>query len=133
MVIISASGMATGGRVLHHLKAFAPDQRNLIMLAGFQASGTRGGALAQGATEIKIHGRYVPVRAEVVSIDMLSAHADHREIIAWLAGMKSRPVEAFVTHGEPASADAMRKRIEEALGWTARAPDQNEVAELVDA
>ena len=132
MVIISASGMATGGRVLHHLKAFAPDERNLIMLVGFQAGGTRGGALAQGATEIKIHGQYVPVRAEVVNIDMLSAHADYREILAWLAKVKPRPVEAFVTHGEPASADAMRKRIEEGLGWTCRAPDQSEVVELAD-
>ena len=133
MIIISASGMATGGRVLHHLKAFAPDERNLIMLVGFQAAGTRGGALAQGATEIKIHGRYVPVRAEVVNIEMLSAHADYREILAWLSKVSPRPVETFVTHGEPAAADAMRKRIQENLGWTCRAPDQGEVVELADA
>ena len=132
MVIISASGMATGGRVLHHLKAFAPDARNLIMLAGFQAAGTRGGAIAQGATEIKIHGEYVPVRAEVVNIDMLSAHADYREIVAWLRAMPSRPVEAFVTHGEPASADAMRRRIADELGWTSRVPRQDETVELRD-
>ena len=132
MIIISASGMATGGRVLHHLKAFAPDERNLIMLVGFQAGGTRGAALAQGATEIKIHGQFVPVRAEVVCIDMLSAHADYREILAWLAKVAPAPVETFVTHGEPAAADAMRKRIEENLGWPCRAPDQNDVVELAN-
>lgn len=133
MIIISASGMATGGRVLHHLKAFAPDERNLIMLVGFQAAGTRGGALAQGAAEIKIHGRYVPVRAEVVNIEMLSAHADFREILGWLSKVSPRPVETFVTHGEPAAADAMRKRIQEDLGWTCRTPDHGEVVELADA
>jgi metallo-beta-lactamase family protein len=132
MIIISASGMATGGRVLHHLKAFAPDERNLIMLVGFQAGGTRGAALAQGATEIKIHGQYVAVRAEVVNIDMLSAHADYREILAWLAKVSPRPLETFVTHGEPAAADSMRKRINESLGWECRAPDQNEAVELAD-
>jgi len=132
MIIISASGMLTGGRVLHHLTAFAPDKRNLIMLTGFQAAGTRGAALEQGATEIKIHGQYVPVRAEVVNIDMLSAHADYREILAWLAKVTPPPVETFVTHGEPSAADAMRKHIQETLGWTCRAPDQNEMVELVD-
>ena len=132
MIIISASGMATGGRVLHHLVAFAPDERNLIMLTGFQAGGTRGAALEQGATEIKIHGRYVPVRAEVINIGMLSAHADYREILEWLAKLPDPPADVFVTHGEPAAADAMRKRIEERFGWPCRAPDQGETAELPD-
>ena len=131
MVIISASGMATGGRVLHHLKAFAPDERNMIMLAGFQAAGTRGGALAQGAAEIKIHGEYVPVRAEVVNIDMLSAHADYREILGWLGKMSPPPKRAFVTHGEPASADAMRRRIE-GLGWSCSVPEHGTLVELED-
>jgi metallo-beta-lactamase family protein len=124
--------MATGGRVLHHLVAFAPDERNLIMLTGFQAGGTRGAALEQGATEIKIHGRYVPVRAEVINIGMLSAHADYREILEWLAKLPDPPADVFVTHGEPAAADAMRKRIEERFGWPCRAPDQGETAELPD-
>ena len=132
MVIVSASGMATGGRVLHHLKAFAPDSRNMIVLAGFQAAGTRGGAIAQGATEIKIHGEYVPVRAEVVNIDMLSAHADYREILAWLGGMGRAPKQTFVTHGEPASADAMRRRIADGLGWSCSVPRQDEAVELED-
>ena len=129
MIIISASGMATGGRVLHHLKAFAPDPRNLILLAGFQAAGTRGGALAQGATEIKIHGQYVPVRAEVVELDMLSAHADYRELLAWLAPMAA-PRACFVTHGEPAAADALRRRIVERMHWDVRVPAQDDVVEL---
>lgn len=133
MVIISASGMATGGRVLHHLKAFAPDERNMIMLAGFQAAGTRGGALAQGASEIKIHGEYVPVRAEVVNIDMLSAHADYSEILQWMARMPTQPRETFVTHGEPASADAMRRRIAEKLRWECTVPGDGTRVELADA
>lgn len=132
MVIISASGMATGGRVLHHLKAFAPDARNLIMLVGFQAGGTRGAALAEGATEIKIHGQYVPVRAEVVNIEMLSAHADYRELLVWLAKVSPAPREVFVTHGEPASADSMRRRIAETLHWTSRVAQQDEFVDLHD-
>ena len=132
MIIISASGMATGGRVLHHLKAFAPGERNMIVLAGFQAAGTRGGALAQGADDIKIHGEYVPVRAEVVSLDMLSAHADYREILDWLAQVVPAPAHAFVTHGEPASADALRRRLADRLGWRCSVPEQGAAVELDD-
>jgi metallo-beta-lactamase family protein len=132
MIIISASGMATGGRVLHHLAAFAPDERNLILLTGFQAGGTRGAALERGATEIKIHGRYVPVRAEVVNLDMLSAHADYPEILDWLGKLRQPPAEVFVTHGEPSAADALRKRTEERFRWPCRAPEHNETVELVD-
>lgn len=109
MIIVSASGMATGGRVLHHLKAFAPDARNMILLPGFQAAGTRGAALASRATEVKIHGEYVPVRAEVVKMGNMSAHADYSEILEWLRGFKRAPKRAFVTHGEPAAADEMRR------------------------
>lgn len=130
MIIVSASGMATGGRVLHHLKAFAPDERNLILLTGFQAAGTRGAALEQGAEEIRIHGAYVPVRAEVVNVDTLSAHADYSEVLAWLGRMPKPPRHAFVTHGEPASADALRGRIEHQLGWSASVPGDQEAAEL---
>jgi len=123
MIIISASGMATGGRVLHHLRAFAPDARNSIVLAGFQAAGTRGASLEAGADAIKIHGEYVPVRAEVVKIEGLSAHADYREILAWLTSFKRPPRHTFITHGEPAAADELRRRIEETLGWTVSVPD----------
>ncbi len=130
MIIVSASGMATGGRVLHHLEAFAPDPRNMILLAGFQAAGTRGAALAAGAEAIKIHGAYVPVRAEVVKMDSLSAHADYTEILQWLRGFKRPPRQTFVTHGEPAAADEMRRRIQETLGWNVRVPEHGEKAVL---
>ena len=133
MIIISASGMATGGRVVHHLKAFAPDARNMIVLPGFQAAGTRGAALAAGATEIKIHGDYVPVRAEVVKMDSMSAHADYNEILEWLRGFKRAPKRTFVTHGEPAAADEMRRRIEETFGWAVSVPEYGEKAVLGDA
>ena len=90
-MIVSASGMATGGRVLHHLKALAPDDHNTILLPGFQAPGTRGDALANGAESVKIHGAYVPVRAEVVRLDAFSAHADQGQLLDWLGGLTRRP------------------------------------------
>ena len=130
MIIVSASGMATGGRVLHHLKAFAPDARNMVVLPGFQAAGTRGAALASGATEVKIHGSYVRVRAEVVKMDSMSAHADYTEILDWLRGFKRPPRHTFVTHGEPAAADEMRRRIEETLGWSVSVPEYGDEASL---
>jgi len=129
-VIISASGMATGGRVLHHLKAYAPDPRNTILFAGFQAGGTRGAAMLAGAASIKIHGAYVPVRAEVHNLDMLSAHADADEIMRWLRGFRSPPRMTFVTHGEPTAADALRHRIEEELGWSCLVPDHGQKISL---
>lgn len=112
-VIVSASGMATGGRVLHHLKAFAPDARNTILLAGYQAAGTRGAALADGAKEIKIHGEYVRVRAEVASLGALSAHADRGELLAWLDALPRPPAKVFLVHGEPVAADRLRQAISE--------------------
>jgi metallo-beta-lactamase family protein len=130
-IIVSASGMATGGRILHHLKHYAPDRRNTILLSGFQAGGTRGAALKAGATEIKIHGRYVPVRAEVASLDMLSAHADRDELLRWLGGFKAPPRMTFVTHGEPDAADTLRHDIKEKLGWEVHVPEHGERVELV--
>ncbi len=125
-VILSASGMATGGRVLHHLKCFAPQARNSILFAGFQAGGTRGAAMVAGASQVKIHGAYVPVRAEVRNLDMLSAHADEDEILAWLKHFRRAPRNTFITHGEPVAADALRVRIEESLGWRATVPAHGE-------
>jgi metallo-beta-lactamase family protein len=125
-IILSASGMATGGRVLHHLKRYAPDPRHTILFAGYQAGGTRGGDMVRGAKSVKIHGEYVPVRAEVDNLSMLSAHADADEIIAWLKGFARPPRATFVTHGEPDAADALRRRIEEELGWSARVPEHGE-------
>ena len=129
-IIISASGMATGGRVLHHLKIFAPDSRNAIVFAGFQAPGTRGEAMVSGASQVKIHGAYVPIRAEVVNLDMLSAHADAGEILAWLKTCARAPRMTFVTHGEPEASDALRHRIEEELHWPCRVPAYRDEQEL---
>ncbi|MTV36348.1 MBL fold metallo-hydrolase RNA specificity domain-containing protein [Duganella radicis] len=130
MVIIAASGMATGGRVLHHLKAFAGDARNTIQFVGFQAGGTRGAAMLAGVREIKVHGEYVPLRASVCQIDNLSAHADAREIMHWLGHFERPPRRTFVTHGEPAAADALRHRIQEELHWDCRVPEYLELQEL---
>jgi metallo-beta-lactamase family protein len=129
-VIISASGMATGGRVLHHLKRYAPDPKNTILFAGFQAGGTRGAAMLSGVESVKIHGEYVPVRAQVRNLDMLSAHADADEIMRWLGGFRAAPRMTFVTHGEPAAADALRHRIEEELRWPCMVPDHGQRVEL---
>lgn len=129
-IIVSASGMATGGRVLHHLKAYAPDPRNTILFAGFQAAGTRGAALVGGARSVKIHGDYVPVRAEVVNLDSMSAHADREQLIEWARAMPKAPRSVFVTHGEPVAADALRLALQERLGWDARVPDYRESVEL---
>jgi metallo-beta-lactamase family protein len=129
IVIVAASGMATGGRVVHHLKAFAPDKRNTIVLAGYQAGGTRGATLASGASSVRIHGQDVPVRAEIARIDQLSAHADAGEIMGWLRGAAAAPKRTFITHGEPAAADALRQRIERELHWDCYMPTyQEEVA-----
>jgi metallo-beta-lactamase family protein len=122
-VIVSASGMASGGRVLHHLKAFAPDPRNSILFAGYQAAGTRGAAIVGGARTVKIHGQHVPIRAEVVQIDTLSAHADRNELLAWVAALPAAPQRIFVTHGEPVPADALRQAVEERHGWPCTVPD----------
>lgn len=129
-IIISASGMATGGRVVHHLKALAPNPRNTILLTGHQAIGTRGAAILGGAKAVKIHGRYVPINAEVTLLDNLSAHADAVEILDWLHQFHTPPRVTFITHGEPAAADALRLRIEETLGWQVRVPDYMERAFL---
>jgi metallo-beta-lactamase family protein len=129
-VLISASGMATGGRVLHHLKRFASDVRNTILFTGFQAGGTRGAAMMAGAERVKIHGDYVPVRAEVQNLQVLSAHADADEILTWLRNFEAPPRTTFVTHGELAAADALRHRIEEELGWPCHVPEYREEVEL---
>ncbi|CAJ0875768.1 hypothetical protein AMST5_02724 [freshwater sediment metagenome] len=129
-VIISASGMATGGRVLHHLRKYAPDPRNTILFSGFQAAGTRGASMVAGAETIKMHGEYVPVRAEVENLTMLSAHADADGIMRWLRNFTQPPRMTFVTHGEPTAADTLRRRIKDELGWRAATPEQMECVKL---
>lgn len=130
MLIISASGMLTGGRVLHHLKAFAPYPENSILLTGFQAAGTRGDALERGAKQVKIHGDYVPVRAQVTVMHNMSAHADYSEIIQWFSESKIQPRRVFVTHGESSAADEFRRRLTEAFGWNCTVPTQDELVTL---
>ena len=130
-VVISASGMATGGRVLHHLKAFGPDPRSTILFAGYQAAGTRGRRLLRGKREVKIHGRWIPIEAEVADLSQLSAHADADELMRWLSGFKRAPERAFIVHGEPEAAEALRVRIQgEALGWRASVPRPEQVFDL---
>lgn len=130
MIVVSASGMATGGRVLHHLKVFAPDHRNTILFAGYQAAGTRGRAMVDGADRIRVHGRDVDVRARVRLLDGLSAHADADELIAWMRAFRRPPRETFVTHGEPIASDALRFRVQDQLGWSCRVPEHLESVEL---
>jgi metallo-beta-lactamase family protein len=122
MVILAASGMATGGRVLHHLKLYAPHARNLILLTGYQSPGTRGATLAAHAPTVRIHGEDIAVRAEVVQLVSASAHADAAQIEQWLRRMPHAPRRTFITHGEDGPADCMRQRIERNLGWNVTVP-----------
>jgi metallo-beta-lactamase family protein len=128
-VVISASGMLTGGRVLHHLVSFGPDPRNTIALIGFQAGGTRGAALARGDRVLRIFGQEVTIGAEVVQVESMSAHADANEILAWLGGA-SGPQMTYITHGEPGSSDMLRYRIDHELGWNVRVPEHLERVNL---
>lgn len=129
-VVISASGMATGGRVLHYLKKMLLDPRNTILFAGFQAAGTRGAQLVGGADEVKIHGEYFRVNAEVVNLENLSAHADAREIVEWLKGSKVQPRQVFITHGEPTGSAALRTKLTEEFQWNCFVPKEYESFEL---
>ncbi len=129
-ILVSASGMATGGRVLHHLEHQLPLQRNSVVLTGYQVAGTRGRLLADGARSVKIHGRYIPVRAEIVNVQGFSAHADATQMIDWLRPSPP-PRTVFVVHGEPHSAEALATRLREELAWNAVVPGYQEKV-LVD-
>ncbi|MBE4720030.1 MBL fold metallo-hydrolase RNA specificity domain-containing protein [Pseudarthrobacter sp. AB1] len=130
MVIISASGMLTGGRILHHLQAYGPDPKNVVVLSGYQAAGTRGAALAGGAKQLRIFGQDLTIRAEVVMLDSLSAHADSNEIIEWMRDAPRAPRVTYVTHGEPDASDALRVRVRRELGWNVRVPEHLEAVSL---
>lgn len=121
-IVISASGMATGGRVVHHLEHQLPDPRNTVVLTGFQAEGTRGRALRDGARQLKMYGRYVPVRAEIVQDEDFSVHADADEVLAWLATSPRPPRAVYVVHGEPRASEALAQRIRDELDWCAVVP-----------
>jgi metallo-beta-lactamase family protein len=129
-IIISASGMATGGRVLHHLARHLPDPASTVVFVGFQAGGTRGRRLQEGEKEIKIFGQMVQVRARIESMGSLSAHADSEEILRWLRGFKRPPRTTFVVHGEPDGAEALRDKITRELNWNVVIPTYQEVVEL---
>jgi metallo-beta-lactamase family protein len=123
MVILAASGMATGGRVLHHLAHYLPDHRNMVILTGYQAPGTRGATIAGGGTMLRMHGQDVAIHAEVVQLQSSSAHADATQLVGWLKQMKNKPDQVYVVHGEPEASDALRQRIERDLKWRALVPE----------
>lgn len=129
-IVISASGMATGGRILHHLHKRLPDERNTVMFVGFQAVGTRGRRLVDGEKEIKMFGEYVPVRAKIETLENLSAHGDWREILRWLRGFKRPPIRVFLVHGEPEAAAALKDRIQETYGWQVEIPTYLQKSEI---
>jgi metallo-beta-lactamase family protein len=129
-VIISASGMLEGGRVLHHIAAYGSDRNNAIVLTGFQAGGTRGAVLQRGERSLRIYGRDIPIRAQVHSLEVLSAHADAGQIVNWLGAASPPPEAIYLTHGEPDASDALRQRIQRTLGLTARVPEFGEIVAL---
>jgi metallo-beta-lactamase family protein len=129
-IIISASGMLTAGRVLHHLKRLVPDERNLVLLVGYQAEGTRGRAMLSGAGTVRVHGEDVPVKAPFIPIAGLSAHADRSELLRWASSSSKPPSKIFVTHGEPESSKALAEALEAKLGSRVFVPKHGERFEL---
>jgi len=129
-IIISASGMATGGRILHHLKAYAPYAKNTILFTGFQAGGTRGARMLSGESQIKIHGQMVPIRAKIENLESLSAHADYEEILAWLSHFTQKPKSVFLIHGEKTAAESLKTKIENELHWECMIPTYEQTIDL---
>jgi metallo-beta-lactamase family protein len=129
-IIISASGMATGGRVLHHIARLAPDRKNAILLAGFQAEGTRGRALEDGAKTVRIQGADVPIYAEVINLRQFSAHAGQSELMRWLGGIPSPPRQTYLTHGEPEASAALKAKIEATFKWKVALPQYLQTVDL---
>jgi metallo-beta-lactamase family protein len=129
-VIISASGMATGGRVLHHLKHYIGDIRSTVLFAGYQAAETRGEKLLRGDKTIKIHGQEWEVRAQIAQLNGLSAHADYVEILEWLRHFRQGPKRTFIVHGEPHAAQSLRNKIIERYGWEVEIPTYAQQVEM---
>jgi metallo-beta-lactamase family protein len=129
-VIISSSGMATGGRILHHLAQRLPDPRNLVLFIGFQAPGTRGFAIKSGTEEIKIFGDYVPIRAQVAALEQFSDHADPPELLQWLRTFRNRPGTTYLVHGEPVASQQLRQAMTNELSWTVQIASYLEKIEL---
>lgn len=122
-IIVSASGMMTGGRVLHHLKYYGTESKNTILITGYQAEATRGADLLNGRRSLKIHGEQVHIKAQIEYIPNMSAHADYKDLLAWLATVKQKPTKTFITHGEDSSAHYLERQVEEKLGWDCIVPD----------
>lgn len=129
-IVISSSGMATGGRVLHHLKRVLPDERNTVLFAGYQAEGTRGRKMMEGAKVTRIHGEEIAVRAHIESLDSISAHADRNELMRWLKSFKRAPALLCLVHGEPGPMDALKATIESELQWTVKTPGHRDTIEI---
>ena len=129
-VIISSSGMATGGRILHHLAQRLPDPRNLVLFIGFQAPGTRGFAIKSGTDEIKIFGDYVPIRAQIAALEQFSDHADPPELLEWLRTFRNRPETTYLVHGEPVASQQLRQTMSKELGWAVEIASYLEKIEL---
>jgi metallo-beta-lactamase family protein len=125
-IIMSASGMCTGGRILHHLAHRLPDPRNAVIFAGYQAEGTLGRYLLSGGKDAHIHGEHIPVRAEIQEVSQFSAHADRMELVRWLSGFTAPPKQLFLTHGEPPAAQAFSGTVQQKLGWRVTVPAQND-------
>jgi metallo-beta-lactamase family protein len=130
MIVISASGMATGGRILHHLKTFASDAKNTILFTGYQAGGTRGADMVSGKREIKIYGQIIPVNAHIEQVTSTSAHADYKEILEWLSHFHKPPLKVFITHGEANAAVSLKNKIEEQFNWTCTVPHYQQIEVL---
>lgn len=130
-IIISASGMLTGGRVLHHAMRILPDENATIIFVGYQAAGTRGRQIQDGAKEVKIMKNLVPVRCRVEKVEGFSAHADWKGVLRWLEGLAKPPKMVFTTHGEPEPAAAMAGHIRERFGWNAVVPEYQQTVELL--
>lgn len=130
-IVIAGSGMVTGGRVLTYLKQLIDIPTTIVLLVGYQAEGTRGRQLLEGAHELKLFGKYYPVNAHIQHLESLSAHADQQELLAWLGDIKNIPESVFLIHGEPTALDAFRVKIRDRYGWPAHIPELNEIREII--
>lgn len=129
-IIISSSGMVTGGRILHHMAQRLPDPKNLVIFIGFQAPGTRGAIIKSGAHEVKIFGAFVPIRAQIAALEQFSDHADPPEMLEWLRTFKNKPSTTYLVHGEPAAASQLRDRMKKELGWNVQVAEYMEKVEV---
>jgi metallo-beta-lactamase family protein len=129
-IIVSSSGMVTGGRILHHLAQRLPDPRNLVIFIGFQAVGTRGAIIKNGAPEVKIFGDFVPIRAQVAALEQFSDHADPPELLEWLRTFKNKPATTYLVHGEPAASSQLRDLMKKELGWNVQVAEYMERVEV---